>query len=255
VVECYRLIGSRGGGLGVGFLNEVELTAPESITARRYSTFKQVMAAEKTWGCINQFVTNALNQFYIGEVMDMLQQENSLRIEAIGNAPTALFVNVSDSDRSLDGLVNIFYTQCLRTLIKEADKNPNSRLRVPVRLVLDDFAASTIIPDFDNLISIIRSRDIYVSVILQSLTQLDSKYGVSNARTIINNCDHIIYLGVSDSDTCDYIANRSGMTPDKIMYMPLDKEILIERGSRGRFVDKVKPYSFTESGSAETPQG
>lgn len=243
VVEVYRLMESQSDPSGIAFLNEAELLNPESITARRYSTFKKVLSSEKTWGCINQFVTNALNKFYVSEVMEMLQKGSDFKFEALGRAPTALFVNVSDSDRSLDGLINIFYTQCLQMLIKEADRNADNRLRVPVRLVLDDFAASTIIPDFDNLISIIRSRDIYVSVILQSLTQLDAKYGYNPARTIINNCDHIIYLGGSDRETCDYIANRSGLTPDKIMYMPLDKEIMIERGSRGRFVDKVKPYS------------
>lgn len=247
LVEVYRLMESQSSPNGVEFLNEVELLNPESITARRYSTFKKVLAADRTWGCINQFVTNALNKFYVGEIMEMLQKGSGFRFETIGRTPTVLFVNVSDSDRSLDGLVNIFYTQCLQMLIKEADRNADNRLRVPVRLVLDDFAASTIIPDFDNLISIIRSRDIYVSVILQSLTQLDSKYGYNKSRTIINNCDHIIYLGGSDKETCDYIANRSGLTPDKIMYMPLDKEIMIERGCRGRFADKVKPYFFGEN--------
>ncbi len=244
VVEVYRLMESRSEPSGIAFLNEIELLHPESITARRYSTFKKVLSSEKTWGCINQFVTNALNKFYVSEVMEMLQKGNDFTFETIGRTPTVLFVNVSDSDRSLDGLINIFYTQCLQMLIKEADRNADNRLRVPVRLVLDDFAASTVIPDFDNLISIIRSRDIYVSVILQSLTQLDARYGYNKARTIINNCDHIIYLGGSDKETCDYIANRCGLTPDKIMYMPLDMEIMIERGSRGRLVDKVAPYFF-----------
>lgn len=243
LADVYRLMESQSTPNGIAFLDEVELTRPESITARRYSTFKKVLSADRTWGCINQFVTTALNRFYINEVMEMLKKGGGFRFETIGRVPTVLFVNVSDSDRSLDGLVNIFYTQCLQMLIREADRNADSRLRVPVRLVLDDFAASTIIPDFDNLISIIRSRDIYVSIVLQSLTQLDSKYGYNRARTIINNCDHIIYLGGSDQGTCDYIANRCAMTPDRIMYMPLDKEIIIERGSRGRFVDKVKPYA------------
>lgn len=177
VVEVYRLLESQSSPGGVAFLDEIELLSPESITARHYSTFRKVLSSEKTWGCINQFVTNALNKFYVNEVMEMLQNGSGFRFETFGRTPTVLFVNVSDSDRSLDGLINVFYTQCLHQLIKEADRNADNRLRVPVRLVLDDFAASTIIPDFDNLISIIRSRDIYVSVILQSLSQLDSKYG------------------------------------------------------------------------------
>lgn len=257
VAEVYRLMKFKmpiyGDDGGIDLFNEIALNEPDSITARRYASFKNVILSEKTWGSITQFVTNALSNFDIEEYMNMLTASEKFRFESIGREPTAVFVNTSDSDRSMDGLISIFYSQCFQSLIKEADKKPNNRLNVPVRLVLDDFAASTLILDFENLISIIRSRDIYVSIILQSLTQLDSRYGYTNARTIINNCDHIIYLGGSDRETCDYIADRSGTTPDKIMHMPLDKEFLIERGKRGELVDKVKPYS-QEPDTMDAPQ-
>ena len=62
-------------------------------------------------------------------------------ITSLGRKKTALFVVVSDTDRSLDGLVNIFYAQAMNELCRYADKQcKDQRLPVPIRFVLDDFA-------------------------------------------------------------------------------------------------------------------
>ena len=71
----------------------------------------------------------------------------------------------------------------------------DNRLPVHVRFHLDDFAANVLIPDFDNIISFIRSREIAVSIVLQSLSQLQKMYGNAWAKTILNNCDNCLYLG------------------------------------------------------------
>ena len=57
---------------------------------------------------------------------------------------------------------------------------------------MDDFATNAKVPDFDKLISVIRSRQISVSIVVQSITQLDGLYGPDRARTIINNCDTML---------------------------------------------------------------
>ena len=77
----------------------------------------------------------------------------------------------------MDQLVSLFYTQALHELCDSADMDyPDHRLPVPVRFLLDDFATNARIPDFQNIISVIRSREIYVSIILQSITQLNALY-------------------------------------------------------------------------------
>ena len=119
-----------------------------------------------------------------------------------------VFVNVSDTDRTFDPLVNTFYTQALHCLCKEADGNPDGRLKVPVRIILDDFANNVYIPHFDKLISVIRSRELSVSVILQSISQLETLYTSAQATTILNGCDHMLYLGGQDVKTADYISKR-----------------------------------------------
>lgn len=96
----------------------------------------------------------------------------------------------------------------------------------------------------DKLISVIRSRNISVSVILQSLTQLQSMYSKEQADTIVTNCDHLLYLGGQDIETARYIGYRSNKTEDHILLMPIGKAYLIERGKLGIMVDRVPPYEI-----------
>ena len=46
---------------------------------------------------------------------------------------------------------------------------------IPVDVIHDDFAAGTRISGFDGLISVVRSRDIRVNIIVQSLAQLSKQ--------------------------------------------------------------------------------
>ena len=103
-------------------------------------------------------------------------------------------------------------------------------------MFLDDFATNAVIPDFDQIISVIRSRNIAVSVILQSVTQLDSLYGVGKARTIINGCDHLLYLGGQDIETARFVGVKAHKTVDTVLDQDLDTVWLFERGRRAETV-------------------
>lgn len=50
------------------------------------------------------------------------------------------------------------------------------------------------IPQFEKIISVIRSRGISASIILQTKSQLKSLYK-DNAETIEGNCDSLLFLG------------------------------------------------------------
>lgn len=81
------------------------------------------------------------------------------------------------------------------------------------------------------------------SLILQSMTQLEAMYSHAEATTIINNCDHIIYLGSQDLQTAEFIGNRIFKTPDTVLCTPRDKAIVIATGEKAVIADKIKPYS------------
>lgn len=178
------------------------------------------------WGSINEFVNRALEPFIFAEAGAIFNNPVSFDISVLGREQTVLFLNVSDTDRTFDQLVNSFYTQTLQVLCSNADANPNGALDVPVRIIMDDFAYAAKIPDFDKVISVIRSREISVSLILQSLTQLESMYSYAEATTIINNCDHLIYLGCQDEQTAKFIGCKAYKTPRRFCALRATRQSL-----------------------------
>ena len=199
---------------------------------------KRNFGADRMNASIEAFTAQALDIFTFDGTKKMCTNPDKIDIKAIGREKTVLFLNISDVDRSMDKLVNIFYAQALDMLIEEADGNEGSCLKVPVRFILDDFATNARIPDFDKIVSVIRSREIYVSIILQSISQLDSMYKDGRSKTIINNCDTMLYLGGQDQTTISLIAVKANRTTDTIQNMALSDAYLFIRGEKPKRVER-----------------
>ncbi len=212
--------------------SELKIRDPYSYACKKYSMFQDLYSADRTFSCVKQFVAQALNMFSGSAISRVLCAKSTFKIAELGKRKTALFINASDSDRSQDMVMNLFYSQAIQELINTADKQPDSKLPVSVKLVFDDFAASGVIEDFDKAITVIRSRGISVGVILQSLSQLESMYGHSAAQTIINSCDHLVYLGGHDVETSTYIAQKIDKRPFTVLNMGLNECYVFERGCK-----------------------
>lgn len=233
-----------GSGNYAKLIEELECVNPDSLAARTYNLFKSTYKSEKTEASILAILGEKFNGLILSELLKMYKSENRIDFSSLGREKTAVFLSISDTDRSKDRIISLFYTQALQALCNSADFDyEDCRLPVPVRFILDDFATNAYIPDFDKIISVIRSREIYVSIILQSITQLDALYGASNAKTIINNCDNCLYLGGQDIDTANYMSFKANKSINTILNMPLDEAYLFTRGREPRI---VKKYDITE---------
>ena len=221
------------------FFRELEAENPNSFAVSKYRMFDSAKGVKTTFECVRMFIAEHLDPLAGSGVVRMYSRPQRIDFRTLGREKTAVFLTISDTDRSMDTLANLFYTQALQRLCDSADKDyPDHRLPVPVRLILDDFATNVVIPDFDKIISVIRSREIYVSVILQSLSQLNAIYGHDRAMTIVNNCDNCLYLGGQDVDTAKYISYKSNRTVDTILNLPLGSAYLFTRGDRPKEVRK-----------------
>ena len=218
-------------------MGEVKKKHPDSFAAKQFDMAD--CSAERTASCVRSITASHLRAFDFRGAENITGSGRSIDLRRFGRRKCALFVNVSDTDRSMDTLVNLFYTQAIHTLCYEADHcYRNHSLPVPVRFYFDDFAAGTMIPDFDKIISTIRSRNISVSILLQSLSQLDQLYGPSAAATIVNGCDTLLYLGGQDVDTSDTIARKLNRPLGDVLYMPLDRGWLFLRGEEPKLVKR-----------------
>ena len=263
LVKVTELCSELSTGAFARLMDEFSATRPDSYAVRLYRLFRSNSVADRTEASIIAILNEKLEEFTMDSTAKMLSSEKRIDFKRLGWEKTAVFLTISDTDRSMDRLISLFYTQALHALCDSADNDyPDHRLKIPVRFILDDFATNAVVPDFQNIISVIRSREIYVSVILQSITQLDGIYGPSNAKTIVNNCDNLLYLGGQDIDTARYISLKTNRPLSDILDMPLDRCWLLTRGRRARLVEKfdLKEHSsyrelcedrrscFTESG-------
>ena len=223
------------------YFNTLISNTPNSYTANKYRAFSSIRESEKTYSCILEFGSEALDPFDCAEFRRFFGAGDSVDIHQLGKRKTALFINSSDHDKSYHIISSIISFQIIQTLLDDADKTEEGELEIPVNIYLDDFAAAAKIPDFDLLISIIRSRNISVSIMLQSISQLTRMYGTEAAVTIINNCDTILYLGGGhDMETAKFIAYHANEPEYKILTFPRDKAIILTSGEKPQTACKIK---------------
>ena len=200
---------------------------PDSYAIETYKKFR--IAADKTLRSI-LITTNARVGLWDTPEITEMTSSDDIEIENIGRRKTAIFVVVSDTDRSMDGLVNIFLTQTMNELCRVADREcKNNCLPVPVRFILDDFATNCKIEEFPRMIASIRSRGISTMLMIQAESQLTENYGY-DGKTIIGNCDTYVYLGGNDIETAKAVAERCDMPVKKILNMPVGTNWIFRRG-------------------------
>ena len=240
VVRLSREIGT---GRLSKLMDELAILDPDSFAVRRYTICRDGEKADRTNACVLMFLAEKLASLDCDEAKAIFRNPDKIDLAKLGREKTAVFLEISDTDRSRDRLANLFYSQALHILCNEADRSPSHRLKVPVRFILDDFAANAYIPDFDKILSIVRSRNISASVILQSVSQLEGMYGHAAAMTIINNCDHCLYLGGLDVETARYMGVKANRSVGTMLSMPLDSAWLFARGEPARLTKKFDLYS------------
>ena len=82
---------------------------------------------------------------------------DDLELDKLGDRKTALFCVVSDVDTTFNFIAAMAYTQMFNVLCDKALENGGA-LRHHVTCLLDEFANQKI-PNFQHLISVIRSRE------------------------------------------------------------------------------------------------
>lgn len=176
------------------------------FAVKQYKKFKK--AAGKTMKSILISCAARLAPFDIDEVRECMM-DDELELDTIGDRKTALFVIISDTDTTFSFISAMMFYQMFNLLCTHADDDCGGKLPVPVRCLLDEFANIGRIPDFEHLISTIRSRQISASIILQSKTQITNVYK-DDAETIIDCCDSYVFLGGKSTKTTEELSKMLG---------------------------------------------
>lgn len=185
---------------------DLEKEKPESLAVKQYRIYKQ--AAGKTAKSILISVGVRLAAFNLESIMS-LTCHDELELEKMGERKTALFAVIPDNDSTFNFLIGMLYTQLFQMLYYSADILHDGELPVPVHFVMDEFANVALPDEFDKLLATMRSRQIFVSIIIQNLAQIKALYKDS-WESIVGNCDELYYLGGNEQSTHKFMSEYLG---------------------------------------------
>lgn len=185
----------------------------------------------KTASCVFGTLNTTIDTIFSPELRKMIAMEEKVNFEQLATRKTVLFVSTSAVNPTLHCFINMFYAQAFKTLFEYASL-PSGKLPIPVHVLCDDFATGSRILNFPEYISIFREKQISVTLLIQSESQLESMYGSEDATTIINNCDTYLYMGGMDLKTGRSISERLNAPLEEVLYMPIGQEYVFRRGQK-----------------------
>lgn len=184
----------------------LEAKNPEHIALKYYRDYHSGSA--KTLKSIQITLASRLEKFNLESLASMTNCDE-LDLSKIGEEKTALFAIIPDNDTSFNFLVSILYTQLFQQLFYIADHKYNGSLPISVHFLMDEFANVSLPDDFDKILSVMRSRGVSVSIILQNLAQLKALFE-KQWESIVGNCDEFLYLGGNEQSTHKYVSELLG---------------------------------------------
>jgi type IV secretion system protein VirD4 len=184
----------------------LEMREPEHIALKYYHEYRS--GAAKTIKSIQVTLASRLEKFNL-ESLAALTRTDELALASLGEHKTALFALIPDNDSSFNFLVSILYTQLFQQLFSLADSKYDGHLPMHVHFLLDEFPNVALPDDFEKILSVMRSRNISVSIILQNLTQLKALFEKS-WESIAGNCDEFLYMGGNEQSTYKYVSELLG---------------------------------------------
>lgn len=185
---------------------ELEMDKPEHIALKYYHAYHS--GSGKTLKSIQITLASRLEKFNL-DSLAMLTNTDELELPVLGEEKTALFAIIPDNDTSFSFLISVLYVQVFQQLFYLADHVYGGSLPVPVHFLMDEFANVALPDDFDKILSVMRSRNVSVSIILQNMAQL-KKLFEKEWESIVGNCDEFLYLGGNELSTHEYVSKLLG---------------------------------------------
>ena len=184
---------------------QLENRNPDHFAVRQYKKFK--MAAGKTLKSILISCGARLAPFDIAAVREMMSYDE-LQLEKLGDEKSVLFAVVSDTNPTFNFISAMMYSQMFNVLCDRALKVYHGRLPIHVTCLFDEFANQKI-PNWEHLVSVIRSRNISAHIVLQTYSQLKGMYK-DNAETVAGCCSTMLFLGGKEESSLKMVSGLLG---------------------------------------------
>ncbi len=175
--------------------SRLEMKDPEHIALKYYKDYHSGSA--KTLKSIQITLAARLEKFNIPSVAG-LTATDELDLQLLGEKKMVLYAIIPDNDTSYNFLVSILYTQLFQQLFYRADYVYGGRLKVPVHFLMDEFCNVSLPDDYTKILSVMRSRDVSVSMLIQNVSALKALFE-KDWESVIGCCDEFLYLGSNET--------------------------------------------------------
>ena len=188
----------------------IEYFNGRSPISKSVSLSKQVLdASDKTRGSYLSTIFDKLSLFSDMSICS-LTSANEIDLGEIATKPTALFLQIPDEKETRHTLAGMVILQTYKALVAKANTYPELSLPRSVYMLLDEFGNLPQIHKLEQMITVGRSRRIWLALVVQSYAQLAKVYDDKSADIIKSNCNIQIFIGTTDLKTIDEFSKKCG---------------------------------------------
>ena len=170
-------------------------------------------AALATRSSVLTTVTNKLADFCISEDISNLTSGDDFDIANldVDNKPLAVYVIIPDGNKVYSEIAAMLVSQLTTHFKNLADKKYGGTLPNRLNIIMEELGnVGRSISELPELMSASRSRNMRMTLVVQSLSQLDSLYGPNDAETIRGNTNVWIMFRNSNWDTLQTFSRQCG---------------------------------------------
>ncbi len=181
-----------------------------SPLSKAVSLSKQVLdASDKTRGSYLSTTFDKLSMFSDLSLC-ALTSENEIEFGSMGERPIALFLQIPDEKETRHTLASMVVLQAYKELVAKANSYESLSLPRPVYFILDEFGNLPKVHKLEQMITVGRSRNIWMNLVIQSYSQLSKVYDEKSADIIKSNCNIQVFIGTTDYKTIEEFSKRCG---------------------------------------------
>ena len=145
-----------------------------------------------------------------------LTSSNDIRFTEFDDKPTAFFIKIPDERATRYKLASVCISQAYKEFVQKARENEKTNddhmahLKRPLFYILDEFANMPKIEGLNRIITVARSRWIFLNMAIQSYSQLDDVYGKEVAEIVRGQCRATLFYGTPDLKTREEFSKELG---------------------------------------------
>lgn len=181
-----------------------------SPLSKAASLSKQVMdSSDKTRG---SYLSSTFDKISMFSDLSLcaLTSSNEIEFGSMGEKPIALFLQIPDEKETRHTLASMVILQAYKELVNKANSYPSLSLPRPVYFLLDEFGNLPKIHKLEQMVTVGRSRNIWLHLVIQSYSQLSKVYDEKSADIIKSNCNIQVWIGSTDLKSAEEFSKRCG---------------------------------------------